>query len=93
MTDDRLPMRARATLARWGLGTILAIGAVVLLVKPGGVSKLLGVTLAAAAVTTFVRKDRSSATIVAVVLLAIGAFFLIALLTGNSQWFMDRYAR
>ena len=65
----------------------------VLLVKPGGVSKLLGIALGAAAVTTFVRKDRSSATIVAVVLLAIAAFFLVALVTGNSHWFTDRYAR
>ena len=65
----------------------------VLLVKPGGVSKLLGVALGAAAVTTFVRKDRSSATIVAVVLLAIAAFFLVALVTGNSHWLTDRYAR
>lgn len=93
MSDNDIRMGARATLARWALGALLAVGALVLLVKPGGVSKLLGVALGAAAVTTFVRKDRSSATIVAVVLMAIAAFFLIALVTGNSAWITDRYTR
>ena len=86
-------MGARATLARWALGTVHALGALVLLLKPGGASKVLGLALGAAAVTTFVRKDRSSATIVAVVLLAIALFFLLAFLTGNSAWITDRYTR
>ena len=54
------PMSVRATAARWALGSLLAVGALVLLLKPGGVTKLLGLVLAVAAVTTFTRRSRSA---------------------------------
>jgi len=85
------PMSVRATAGRWALGTLLAIGAVVLLLKPGGVSKLIALVLAAAAVTTFARRSRSDATIVTVVLLLVAGFYLVAFLSGNSSWITDRY--
>ncbi|GAB3108546.1 hypothetical protein GCM10027055_05680 [Janibacter alkaliphilus] len=84
---------ARATLARWATGALLAVGALALLVRPGVLAKVLALVLAAASVAVFVRKDRSSATIVAVLLLGIAAFFLAALVTGNSHWITDRYSR
>lgn len=85
------PMTVRATAARWALGSLLAVGALVLLLKPGGVSKLLALVLAAAAVTTFARRSRSDATIVTVVLLVVAGVYLLAFLTGNSHWITDRY--
>lgn len=91
--EDQVPMTARASLARWALGIVLAVGAVVLLLKPGGISKLLGLALAAAAVSALARRDRSSATILAIALGLIAAFFLLAFLTGNSAWITDRYTR
>lgn len=89
-SDDQ-PMTLRATAARWALGTVLAVGAIVLLLKPGGVSKLLALVLAGAAVATFARRSRTDATIITVVLLAIAAFFLFAFVTGNSEWITERY--
>lgn len=89
-SDDQ-PMTLRATVARWSLGTVLAFGAIVLLLKPGGVSKLLALVLAGAAVATFARRSRSDAGIISVVLLAIAAFFLFAFLSGNSEWITERY--
>lgn len=89
--DSSQPMSVRATAARWALGTILAVGALVLLLKPGGVSKLLALVLAGAAVTTFARRSRSDATIVSVVLLVVAGVYLGAFLTGNSHWITDRY--
>lgn len=82
---------ARSTVSRWALGAVLAIGALALLLKPGAGGKVLGLVLAAAAVTTFVRRDRSSATIVVVVLVAVAGFFLVAALTGNADWVVERY--
>ncbi|UUZ45403.1 hypothetical protein LP422_04350 [Janibacter limosus] len=93
MTGDQRdqPMSVRATAARWTLGAVPAVGALVLLLKPGGVSKLLALVLAAAAVTTFARRSRSDATIVTVVLLVVAAVYLGAFLSGNSHWITDRY--
>ena len=99
MAPDRGSMAMAAPLrsprasdaARWALGTILAVGALVLLLKPGGVSKLLALVLAGAAVTTFARRSRSDATIVSVVLLVVAGVYLGAFLTGNSHWITDRY--
>ncbi|MCW4602324.1 hypothetical protein ON003_12435 [Janibacter hoylei] len=85
------PMSVRATAARWALGSLLAVGALVLLLKPGGVTKLLGLVLAVAAVTTFTRRSRSDATIVTVLLLVVAGAYLLAFLTGNSHWITDRY--
>lgn len=85
------PMTVRATAARWALGSVLAVGAVVLLLKPGGLSKLLALVLAAAAAATFARRSRSDAGIVSVVLLAVAGFFLFAFLSGNSHWITERY--
>ncbi len=85
------PMSVRATAARWALGALLALGAIVLFLKPGGLSKLLALVLAAAAVTTFARRSRTDAGIIAVVLLAFAAFFLVAFLSGNSHWITERY--
>ncbi len=82
--DRRHPMSVRATAARWGLGAVL-------LVKPGGVSKLLGLALAGAAVVTFTRRSRSDATIVTVVLLLVAAVYVAAFVSGNSHWITDRY--
>jgi uncharacterized membrane protein YccC len=84
-------MSVRATAARWALGALLALGAIVLFLKPGGLSKLLALVLAAAAVTTFARRSRTDAGIIAVVLLAFAAFFLVAFLSGNSHWITERY--
>lgn len=93
MTDRTTTVQtARATLARWALAALLAVGALSLLLKPGAFGKLLGLVLAAGAVALFVRKDRSSATIIVVLLLLVAAFFAAALLTGNSHWITDRYA-
>lgn len=89
--DRRHPMTVRATAARWALGAVLVVGALVLLVKPGGVSKLLGLALAAAAVVTFTRRSRSDATIVTVVLLLVAAVYVGAFVSGNSHWITDRY--
>lgn len=85
------PMSLRATAGRWVLGAILAIGAVALFLKPGGLSKLLALVLAGAAVATFARRSKSDAAIIAVVLLAFAAFFLFAFLSGNSHWITERY--
>lgn len=85
------PMSVRATAARWGLGVVLAVGALVLILKPGGITKLLGLVLAGAAVMVFTRRSRSDATIVTVVLLLCAGFYLVAFLTGNSHWITDRY--
>ena len=85
------PMTVRATAARWGLGALLAVGAIILLIKPGGLSKLLALVLAGGAVATFARRSRSDAAIIVGVLLAIAAFFLFAFITGNSSWILDRY--
>lgn len=85
------PMTLRATAARWALGSILAVGAIVLLIKPGGLSKLLALVLAGAAVATFARRSRSDAAIISVVLLAVAGFFLVAFFTGNSEWITERY--
>lgn len=89
-SDDQ-PMTLRATAARWALGSVLALGAIVLLLKPGGVSKLLALVLAGAAVVTFARRSRTDAGIISVVLLAVAAFFLFAFLSGNSEWITERY--
>ena len=93
MTEDQRdqPMSVRATAARWGLGTVMAIGALIMLVKPGGATKLLGLVLAAAAVVIFTRRSRSDATVVSVVLLIVAGVYLAAFLTGNSHWITDRY--
>ncbi|WP_338750488.1 hypothetical protein [Janibacter alittae] len=88
--DDQ-PMTLRSTVARWSLGTVLAVGAIALLLKPGGLSKLLALVLAGAAVATFARRSRSDAGVISVVLLAIAAFFLFAFLSGNSEWIIERY--
>lgn len=88
--DDQ-PMTLRATAARWALGSVLAVGAVALLLKPGGLSKLLALVLAGAAVATFARRSRTDAGIISVVLLAVAAFFLVAFFSGNSEWITDRY--
>lgn len=97
MVDERrredVAMSVRASAARWALGAVLAVGALVLLLKPGGVSKLLGLALGVTAVSVLVRRDRSSATILAVALGLIAAFFVLAFLTGNSAWITDRYTR
>lgn len=85
------PMSARATAARWALGAVLALGAVVLLVKPGGVSKLLALVLIGAAVVTFTRRSRSDATIVSAVLVLVAGVYLAVFLSGNSSWITDRY--
>ena len=85
------PMSVRATAARWALAAVLALGAVVMLVKPGGVSKLLALVLVGAAVVTFTRRSRSDATIVSVVLLLFAGVYLTAFLSGNSSWITDRY--
>ncbi len=84
-------MGLRATLGRWVLGALLAIGAVVLLLKPGGISKLLALVLAGGAVAMFARRSRGDAAIISVVLLGVAAFFLFAFITGNSEWITDRY--
>ena len=85
------PMTVRATAARWGLGALLSVGALALLLKPGGLSKLLALVLAGAAVVTFARRSRTDAGVVSGVLLAIAVFFLFAFVTGNSAWITDRY--
>ena len=85
------PMTVRATAARWALGLLLALGAIVLLLKPGGLSKVLALILGGGAAVAFVRRSGSDAAIVAGVLLAIAGFFLLAFLTGNSSWITDRY--
>lgn len=90
---EDVAMSVRASVARWALGAVLAVGALVLLLKPGGISKLLGLALGVAAVSVLVRRDRSSATILAVALGLIAAFFVLAFLTGNSAWITDRYTR
>lgn len=93
MTEDERdqPMSVRATAARWGLGTVMAVGALVMLMKPGGVTKLLGLVLAGAAVVIFTRRSRSDATIVTIVLLIVAGVYLTAFLSGNSHWITDRY--
>ena len=91
MPESSHPMTVRATLGRWALGGLLAVGAVVLLLKPGGVSKLLALVLAGAAVAVFARRSRSDATIITVVLLAIAGFFIFAFFSGNSDWITERY--
>ncbi|WP_435202614.1 hypothetical protein [Janibacter sp. GS2] len=91
MPESSQPMTVRATFARWALGGVLAVGALVLLLKPGGVSKLLALVLAGAAVAVFTRRARSDATIISVVLLAVAGFFLVAFVTGNSEWITERY--
>jgi len=89
--DTDQPMTLRATAARWALGAVLGVGAVVLLLKPGGLSKLLALVLAGAAIAVFARRSRSDAAIVSVVLLAVAGFFLLAFLSGNSDWITERY--
>lgn len=84
-------MGLRALIGRWVLGALLAVGAVALLLKPGGISKVLALVLAGGAVAMFARRSRSDAAIISVVLLAVAAFFLFAFLTGNSEWITDRY--
>lgn len=91
MPDTDQPMTLRATAARWALGAVLGVGAVVLLLKPGGLSKLLALVLAGAAIAVFARRSRSDAAIVSVVLLAVAGFFLLAFLSGNSDWITERY--
>ena len=91
MPDTDQPMTLRATAARWALGAVLGVGAVVLLLKPGGLSKLLALVLAGAAIAVFARRSRSDASIVSVVLLAVAGFFLLAFLSGNSDWITERY--
>lgn len=89
--ENHQPMTVRATAARWALAGVLAVGAVVLLLKPGGLSKVLALVFAGAAVAVFARRSRADAGIVSVVLLAVAAFFLFAFLTGNSAWITERY--
>lgn len=84
-------MTLRTTIARWALGAVLGVGAVALMLKPGGLSKLLALVLAGAAVAVFARRSRSDAAIIAVVLLAVAGFFLFAFLSGNSEWITERY--
>lgn len=91
MPDTDRSMTLRATAARWALGVVLAVGAVVLLLKPGGLSKLLALVLAGAAVAVFARRSRSDAAIISVVLLAVAGFFLLAFFSGNSDWITERY--
>lgn len=91
MPDRDAPMTLRATAARWALGSVLAVGAVVLLLKPGGLSKLLALLLAGGAVAMFARRSRSDAAIISVVLLGVAAFFLFAFVSGNSDWITERY--
>ena len=91
MPDRDAPMTLRATAARWALGSVLAVGAVVLLLKPGGLSKLLALVLAGAAVMVFARRSRSDAAIISVVLLCVAGFFLFAFFSGNSDWITERY--
>lgn len=86
------PMTARALAARWALGAIMAVGALVLLVKPGGLSKVLALVLAGGAIAMFVRRNRGDATVVAVLLLAIAGFYLVLSLTGHADWITDRYS-
>lgn len=70
----------------------MALGAVVLLAKPGGIiTKGIALVLAAGAVATFTRRNRSDSTVIVAVLIAIAAFFAIALLTGHAHWVTDRY--
>lgn len=85
------PMTARALAGRWALGALMAVGALVLLVKPGGIAKLLAVVLAGGAAAMFVRRNRGDATVVAVLLLLIAGFYLVMSLTGNAGWITDRY--
>ncbi|HIZ98395.1 MAG TPA: hypothetical protein H9805_07420 [Candidatus Janibacter merdipullorum] len=85
------PMTVRATAGRWALGTVLAIGAIALLLKPGALSKLLALVLAGAAVSLFARRSRSDAAIISIVLLAVAGFFLAAFVTGNSDWITEYY--
>lgn len=89
--DEDQPMTVRTTAARWALGTVLAVGALVMLLKPGGVTKLLALVLAAGAVVIFTRRSRSDATVVTVVLLVVAGVYLAAFLSGNSEWITDRY--
>ncbi|GAA8845535.1 hypothetical protein DUHN55_16680 [Helicobacter pylori] len=91
MSDREQPMSVRATAARWALGALLVVGALVLLLKPGGLSKLLALVLAGAAVAIFTRRSRSDATVVTVVLLVVAAVYVGAFLSGNSHWITDRY--
>ena len=84
-------MSVRATAARWALGALLVVGALVLLLKPGGLSKLLALVLAGAAVAVFTRRSRSDATVATVVLLLVAAVYVGAFLSGNSHWITDRY--
>lgn len=91
MSDREQPMSVRATAARWALGALLVVGALVLLLKPGGLSKLLALVLAGAAVGIFTRRSRSDATVVTVVLLVVAAVYVGAFLSGNSHWITDRY--
>lgn len=89
--DTAQPMTLRATAARWALGSVLAVGAIALLLKPGGLSKILALVLAGAAVATFARRSRTDAGIISVVLLCVAAFFLLAFISGNSHWITERY--
>lgn len=91
MPDTDQPMTLRATAARWALGAVLAVGSIVLLLKPGGLSKLLALVLAGAAVAVFARRSRSDAAIISVVLLSVAGFFLVAFFSGNSDWITERY--
>lgn len=91
MSDREQPMSVRATAARWALGALLVVGALVLLLKPGGLSKLLALVLAGAAVAVFTRRSRSDATVATVVLLLVAAVYVGAFLSGNSHWITDRY--
>jgi uncharacterized membrane protein YccC len=91
MSEREQPMSVRATAARWALGALLVVGALVLLLKPGGLSKLLALVLAGAAVAIFTRRSRSDATVVTVVLLVVAAVYVGAFLSGNSHWITDRY--
>ncbi len=86
------PDTMRARINHWALGTVMAIGAVVLLLKPGGIiTKAIALVLAGGAVAVFARRNRTDSTVIVVVLIAIAAFFAIALLTGNTHWVTDRY--
>ncbi len=90
---DGGPSVARSQLSRWALGAVLAVGALALLLKPGGASKVLGLVLAGAAVTTFARRSRTDAAVIAVVLGAVALFFLGAFLSGNGDVILDLYRR
>lgn len=86
-------MPMRALIGRWMLGAALAVGALTMLIRPGGLSKIVALVFAGGAVLLFARRNPGDTTIVAVVLLVVAAGFLGLVLTGNDHLILERYSQ